>query len=75
MEITGLVMGERIMNFSGRGIIKGEKYSANVNFNYNTDGMMKKLTSFFSTPEQAKIFDIVEVDIIENVEGVDKPIV
>jgi len=51
MEITGLVMGERIMNFSGKGVIKGEKYSANVNFNYNTDGMMKKLTSFFSTPE------------------------
>lgn len=57
------------MNFSGQQIIKGPGVKAIINFNYNAEGMMKKLTSYFSS-EQAKIHDIIEVDILDENEAV-----
>ncbi|CAD8088299.1 unnamed protein product [Paramecium primaurelia] len=65
MEITGLVMGDRILNWQGKMIIEGPGVKSVITFNYNAEGMMSKLTSFFKSQEQAKIFDIVEVDIFE----------
>ncbi|CAD8125224.1 unnamed protein product [Paramecium sonneborni] len=63
MEITGLVMGERILNWQGKMIVEGPGVKSVISFNYNTEGMLSKITSFFKSAEQAKIYDIVEVDI------------
>ncbi|CAK92022.1 unnamed protein product (macronuclear) [Paramecium tetraurelia] len=65
MEITGLMMGDRILNWQGKMIVEGPGVKAVITFNYNAEGMMSKITSFFKSQEQAKIFDIVEVDIFE----------
>ncbi|CAK58701.1 unnamed protein product (macronuclear) [Paramecium tetraurelia] len=65
MEITGLVMGDRLLNWQGKMVIEGPGVKSVITFNYNAEGMMSKITSFFKSQEQAKIFDIVEVDIFE----------
>ncbi|CAD8126656.1 unnamed protein product [Paramecium sonneborni] len=65
MEITGLMMGERVLNWQGKMIIEGSGLKSVITFNYNCEGMMSKITSFFKSTEQAKIYDIVEVDIFQ----------
>lgn len=46
-------------------VIEGPGVKGVINFNYNPEGMMSKLTSFFKSAEQAKNYDIIEVDIFE----------
>lgn len=49
MEICGLIMGERIINWSGRTCIEGPGVKATITFNYNDEGLVSKLTSFMRT--------------------------
>lgn len=48
-EITGLVMGDRILNWQGKMIIEGPGVRSVISFNYNAEGMMSKITSFFKS--------------------------
>jgi hypothetical protein len=42
-------MGDRILNWQGRMIIEGPGVKSVINFNFNYEGMMSKLTSFFKS--------------------------
>jgi len=50
MVMTGLIMGERIMNFEGKAEVICEKSKLVLEglLNYNEDGMFQKISSFFS---------------------------
>lgn len=66
MVISGLMMGDRILNFEGKAEVSCVKTKLQMDalFNYNEDGMFSKFSSLFSKSEPAKISD--KIDFIVN---------
>lgn len=42
-------MGDRILNWQGKMIVEGPGVKSVISFNYNAEGMMSKITSFFKS--------------------------